>query len=201
MTVDLIISIILLGLALFILLWFFGGLIFASSRELSTYKLKSSLKRKVTNLESAAKLEMQGKFTEALEEIKNSLILENGPWSHAFIEQVTNHHMNALSQLVSLAEKLDHQLSDLPIAEGLFITRSELLRSFSDTSKASENMKKKLKERGTEQQSWAYAEITRKLDELKDKLSTNKRTINSKYDEIVKKLTRSPVGGADFTYH
>lgn len=173
----------------------------ASSRELSTYKLKSSLKRKVINLESAAKLEMQGKFTEALEEVKNSLILDNGPWSHAFIDQVTNHHMNALSQLVSMAEKLDHQLSDLPIAEGLFITRSELLRSFSDTSKASENMKKKLKERGTEQQSWAYAEITRKLDELKDKLNTNKRTITLKYDEIAKKLTISPEGGADFTYH
>lgn len=201
MTIDIIISLLLLGLALFILLWFFASIFFTSGKEFLTFRLKSSLKKKVSNLEIASRLQSQGKFTESLSEIKESFILDIGPWSHQFIEQVTNHHMNALSQLLSMSEKLDHQLTDLPIAEGLLMARSELLKSYSDASKASDNVKKKLKERGTEQQNWAYAEVTRKIEELKDKLATNKRTILTKYDEIAKKLTSTSGNGADFTFH
>lgn len=201
MTTTLIISLLLLGLALFILLWFLSTLFNASTLEWRTFKLRTSIKRRVEHLQKASKLQNQGKLPEALTEIKNSLILDDGPWSHSFIEDISNHHLNALNQLVLMSEKLGQQISNLPIAEGLFLTRTELLKSFSDASRAVEAVKKKLKERGTEQQNWAYAEVTKKLDELKDKLATNKRTINYKYDEIAKKLTRSTSSSADFTYH
>lgn len=201
MTIDLIISIILLGLSLFILLWFFTSIFFTSGKELLTFRLKTSLKKKVANLEMAAKLQSQGNYSDALAEIKLSFILDTGPWSHPFIEQVTNHHMNALSQILSMAEKLDQQLTDLPIAEGLLLARSDLLKSFSDASKSADYIRKKLKERGSEQQNWAYAEAARKIDELKDKLATNKRTILSKYDEIAKTLTNTSSNNVDFTYH
>lgn len=120
-----------------------------------------------------------------------------------FIENIHIHHMSALSRVVTLFDNADLRIDDLPIIEGLFVYRLELLRAYSETRQQQQLLRKKIQsEEGNKSNlSWAEEEFNKKNEDLVDKLQTNRRTLESKLESLYKIILSKASRNDEITYH
>lgn len=152
-------------------------------------------------LKSADQHILSGDLTTAVKFLKDSFFLQWGSWDVEFVDAINTHHMSILSRMVSISDRVSSRLEDLPLIEGLFISRHELLRAYIEVSKQQKDLSSKIKSKGKDKNySWAKNEFTKKKTEIHDKLATNSKTINSKLEDIFNQLTAVRTG-SEITYH
>jgi tetratricopeptide (TPR) repeat protein len=158
------------------------------------------LRRKVKLVETADLLMREGKLEEAAEALKHAFVLNHQRGDEAFLERLYTHHLGILSRLVTIAEKRNRRVENLPLLEGLLASRNDLIRGYEDVSFGKRKLRERRKEKGMETPPWADDEFDRKLRELIDRLDTNRKSIESQLDDLTKSLG-TEASGEEVTYH
>ncbi|MBX7142817.1 MAG: hypothetical protein K1X79_00025 [Oligoflexia bacterium] len=157
------------------------------------------LRRHQATLAEAEALLERGHFESAWPALQGSFIFEHiktGP----LIEKVASHNLSTLARLVAAAEITSTRLPNLPILEDLLATRHGLLRGFLEVQETTVKIKKRPAHDGKDIPEWALSEFSKKLTELKEKLETNKRSLDSQLKETFALLKKQPAQ-SEVTYH
>ena len=104
---------------------------------------------------------------------------------------------------VTIRKSCLNSIDDLPIIEGLFVYRLELLRAYSETRQQQQLLRKKIQsEEGNKSNlSWAEEEFNKKNEDLVDKLQTNRRTLESKLESLYKIILSKASRSDEITDH
>lgn len=188
-------AIIALGFVAFILAAVLGALLpgFKSLPD------RLSLQKHQANLTAAEELLEKGHFEKAWPILHSSFIFEHIKSPH-FIERAASHNLSTLARLVAAAELTATRLPNLAILEDLLSTRHGLLRGYLEVHETTLKIKKRPEKSGKDIPDWALSEFSKKLLELKEKLDTNKLSLDSQLKETFALLRKQPQQG-EVTYH
>lgn len=188
----------LVGLSLigFIIWVVFGSLIL----DLRAWAGRQKLVRKQRLLSEADELLRKGDLTLALPKLKDALLLDQELNTPILIETVTHHHLSILSRLISIAEQSSTHLPNLAIVEDLLASRAQLFRTLSEARQTRRSLRRRSAGKETEVPDWARAEYEKKLTEIRDRLATNKKSLDAKLGEIFLALS-SRSSAQEVTYH
>lgn len=125
----------------------------------------------------------EGKFFEAMKELRKSLILDVLKNEDA-IFKTREHHQNLLSRCLVIGEQLNCKLENLPKVEHLVTQRSELLLLLLKTETAYRNFLSKRKDAPE----WSKKDYQMKVLQVKQELSTNKTDLSRELDSLLKNL-------------
>lgn len=154
-------------------------------------------KQREKHLKTADELIEKGAFLPAFEALRRAFYFEQLRLERELVDKINNHHISILSRVVIVSEKLSRHIPNLAIIEDLLMTRGELMRSFFEARSSREAL---LKKRSREVPGWALDEYASKLHELKDKLTTNRRSLESQLDKVLDSLKDIP-RESEITYH
>jgi hypothetical protein len=160
---------------------------------------RQKLTRKEGLLKTADSLIKADSFSEALALLRNAFLLDEMPSSPALIESAAHHHMSILSRLIAISERTSSHIPNLAVVEDLLSTRAQLLRSLHEAETAKKSLKQRRKDK-KELPQWAVAEYENRSKDILDKLSTNKKSLTSKLDELFNALSSAP-SRQEVTYH
>lgn len=193
-------AIALLAVAVVIIGYFFRVLLanlHANPRGLSE---RWSLKKKERILLMADEQIQAGKLDRATSLLREAFFAEHIKSDPTLIDRAHNHHMEILGRILTLSEKLGAQISNIAVVEGLFQSRADLMRAYLDISKSQEALDERRREKGQATPEWALAEFTKRLDDVKDKLKTNDRSLASQLEVLFASLASVGRSG-EVTYH
>lgn len=167
--------------------------------DLLTWARRSKLGRKQRLLKNADELAKQGALEQALSRLQEAFMLDHTPLDPVLIESISHHHLSILSRLIALSDQRAARLPHLAVVEDLLASRAQLLRALHEAVAA----RKSLRERRGEKKDlpeWALAEYEKKVVDIRDRLATNRKSLESKLSEIFSAL-RSMTPGQEVTYH
>ena len=187
-----------LGLALIVALLrlmfasFFGN----SGSWLEKYRIK----QKENLLERAEVYIKAADFASVSSLLRGAFYLDQIKSDARLVERVHNHHLGILSKIITLADRFNMHLDSLPIVEDLLISRAQLMKTIIEKKAARSTLRKKGSEKNRKTPDWALNEFGSQLLDLRDKLGTNRRSLESQIDKLFTGLAsaRSP---DEVTYH
>lgn len=165
-----------------------------------SFRDRFKLRRKKQVIERIDQLLQQNQLKQAGEGIRESFFLDPRRPDRALIDQIATHHLEALNRLVALSDRYSRHLSGLPLLEDLLLTRSDLLRSQFDVSQTRRELSARKLSSGHRSPDWARNEFSKKLLDITDRLTTNRRTIENQVRELLDSLHESPEPD-HVTYH
>lgn len=158
------------------------------------------VQRKEQLLRTFDRIAKERNLASALSLLRDSFFLDEIRHSQALIERVNNHHTTILGRLVSLAEARSSHLPNLAIVEDLLLSRALLLRGLLETREILAGARKKKPGGSFSQPKWAEQEFNKKLEDLYDKLATNRRSLEAQLKDLFANLMRVP-DPKEVTYH
>ena len=163
---------------------------------------RRKLKRRQSALEEADRAIDEKRFEVAAQSLRNAVFLDIIQRDLSLIPRVGALHLSLLNKLILLAELRSYQLSNLPLLEELFSTRVQLLKSWNEAKLTRKESRHKKKEAGEALPDWAAKEYNKKVEDLADKLKTNRMSIESQLDKLFQELySADPSNDTDVTYH
>ena len=111
------------------------------------------------------------------------------------IQHQLDHNLAVLGKLVMIAEGASQEIEGLPVLEELFEVRSELMRALSEAELKSQSLSKR-----AHAPSWGAEEFERKIKDIRDRITTNQRTVEEQISRAVRSLTERGQGDG-ITYH
>ena len=108
--------------------------------------------------------------------------------------------MHILSRIIGVAKSHSRQIEHLPVVEDLLTSRETLLTIHIEHLATRDNLRARRQRDKKETPTWAIAEFSKKIDEIVDKLATNRQSLESQLDRVFEDLARLPVGD-EVTYH
>ena len=193
---PLLFTLISLAIVAFLLKSLFGP-VFGQTRGL-TERLKFRQKQKLA-LE-AERLIVAGEPKLAYPILADAFYLAALVKSSALIDDVTNHNLDILAKIIGIAENHARHLDNLAIVEDLIQSRAQLMRSYFEKISTKDSIKRKRRELGKDAPPWALDEFERQLNDLKDRLETNRLSLSSTIKQIFRAL-EDMSGSAEVTYH
>ena len=160
---------------------------------------RQKLLRKQKLLMSADELLKTGDFGSALPKLRDSFVLEIPPLRASAVESAAHHNLSILSRLITIAERSGSHIPNLAVVEDLLASRAQLCRALVETTLGKRSLGKKTGEK-KDIPEWAVAEFDKKLSEINDRLTTNKKSLEGKLGEIFSSLA-SPRPASEVTYH
>lgn len=167
--------------------------------DLTLWLGRQKLSRKQQLLTKADELAQRGLHTDALPVLRSAFIFDHALLNPVLIEGVTHHHLSILSRLIAISEKTSSHIPNLAVVEDLLASRAQISRALHEAHAA----KRTLRDRRAEQKElpeWALAEYKKKLSDLRDKLDTNRKSLEVKLSEIFAALSTTP-SEQEVTYH
>lgn len=158
------------------------------------------LKRKMRALAAVDKALERGALADASQLLKDAFYLEQVKLDKKFIAYVHHHNVSVLGRLVVLHEKRGVHMQNLALVEGLFQSRRELMESHYDTISTRSALREKRGQKGKDVPQWSSSEFDSKLEGVRDKIFTNKRTLRAQLQEAFKALG-SLSSEREITYH
>lgn len=142
-----------------------------------------------------------GDFEQANQLLRDAFYFGGSKGEGGLIERGNNHNLAILGRVIHISERLSTHLDNLPIVEDLLLTRAQLIKTFAERKLSQAALRKKRRsEKGGAEQSWAALEFSKQLDELRDKIQTNQKSLESQLARLFAAL-----GGArkrdEVTYH
>jgi hypothetical protein len=178
------------------ILW---ALLHSAWADVLSWAYRQKLAKKERSLAAADALIKNGAYAEALPVLRDCFLLDQLPRNPALIEGITHHHLSVLSRLIAIGEGTSSHVPNLAIVEDLFSSRAQYLRTVHETYHAKKSLGQR-KKSGKELPEWAVAEYDNKLEELTDKLDTNRKSLENKIAEIFTALSSAPTSH-QVTYH
>ena len=117
-------------------------------------------------------------FKVAINALHSAFIFEHAQ-STKDLEEVQRYNFTLLSKMISLSEASAQHIGNIEILEELLSSRFLLQRNYIDILEAREASKKRKAQEQKEIPAWAVNEFQRKLDEVLDKLKTNRNSLDS----------------------
>lgn len=137
---------------------------------------------------------------EALALLRSAFFFDHPVHYPATIERIHTLHMQILSRVIGVAKSHSRQIDNLPVVEDLLASRETLLSIHIEHVATRDNLRARRRRDRKQTPTWAIAEFTRKIEEILDKLATNRQSLESQLDRIFLDLARFPVG-EEVTYH
>lgn len=158
------------------------------------------VQRKEQLLRTFDRVAKERNLASAVNLLRDAFFLDEIRHSQALIERVNNHHTAILGRLVSLADARSSHLPNLAIVEDLLLSRALLLRGLLETREILAGARKKSGGGSFSQPKWAEQEFSKKLTDLYDKLTTNRRSLQAQLSELFSSLMRAAESN-EVTYH
>jgi len=177
-----------LGLV-YVLLRAIGGAVSGNPRE---WLEGLRVRRRQRFLSIADELMRTNHRLEALRKLRTAFYFEQPILFQSTIDRVHAHHMSILSRLIGDAHGRSHQIDNLPIIEDLLASREDLLTGYIEHVAARDNLTARRRRDRKETPAWAIAEFSKKIDDIVDKLTTNRHTLESQLDSLIDTLRRLP---------
>lgn len=149
---------------------------------------------------TADELMKSNKVSEALRVLRSAFFFEHPVRYPSTVERIREHHLNILSRVIGVAKSHSRQIEHLPVVEDLLASRETLLTVHIEHIATRDNLRARRRRDKKETPTWAIAEFTKKIDDILDKLTTNRQSLESQLDRVFEDLARLPVG-EEVTYH
>lgn len=159
---------------------------------------KFRFRQKQKLLKHFDELSARGASGRAFEALRGGFFLDHVYLDADLIDRISGHHAGVLSRISVLAEQNSRSLPNFAVLEDLLQSRCELMRLYVETVTS-----KRLMSRNPKKQipRWALDEYRRKLDDIVDRLKTNRHSIESQIKELFSALKDSTTGESGVTYH
>jgi hypothetical protein len=174
---------------LYILLRSIGGAISGDPRQ---WFEALKVRRRERGLVVADELMRTNHRLEALRKLRAAFFFEHPVFFQSTIERIHAHHMNILSRLLGDAHGRRHQIDNLPIIEDLLASREHLLAGYIEHVAARHNLAARRRRDHKETPAWAIAEFSKKIEDIVDRLNTNRHALESQLDSLIDTLRRIP---------
>lgn len=159
---------------------------------------KLRFKNKVRLIKSADDMLAGGVTDKAFGLLRDGFFLESVQNDADLIDRIRGHHSGIVSRLMVIAEQRAASIPNLAVVEDLLQSRCELMRLHLETLQGRRQLSRARKR---EMPQWAKEEYRRKLDDILDRLKTNRRSIESQLSETFSFLKRLGDEQADITIH
>ena len=180
-----IISASLLAILSLALLFYFVRIVFSSiTFDLRGFANRMRLQRKEKTLAGADLAIEAGELERARALLRDAFFLGGEFESFGFLDKVNNHNLEILGRILTLTESHASHFNNLPIVEGLLQSRLELYRSLIEAAQTKAKLKERQKTKGKEAPDWACGEFARKVAEIRDRLESNRKSLESQLDEL-----------------
>lgn len=188
------------AVALLIILIFFRVVIESLVGDLRGWPNNIKLKRKERLLTQVTKEAKDPPSYSQYSVLRDAFFLDEVFADNGFLEKMNSHHNEILSWLVAVSERYSKHLDNIVLVEELLQSRSELMKLRIEIADGLKNIKKKRKEKGQTTPEWAKNEFMSKLGELNEKITTNRRTLDSQLNHLFQLLEKLP-SSQEVTYH
>lgn len=129
-----------------------------------------------------------GQPAEALRILRTAFFFDYPIRHPQTIDRIHEHHMHILSRVLTIAQNHSRTIENLPVIEDLMATREQLLRSHIDHVEARRSLTLRRRKDKKETPAWAISEFTKKLDDITDKLATNRQSLEIQLDQAFGRL-------------
>jgi hypothetical protein len=131
--------------------------------------------------------------------LRQFLIFDNVKFNPDLIERVSSLNFSVLSKIFDLTKAKKIECSEIEILEGLFSSRTAILRACAEILTNRNNL---LRKRNNSMPSWAFDEYQKKLVEFSEQLETNRKSIELQLDRIYLNFQRPSDSPQDeIVYH
>ncbi len=158
--------------------------IFGNTRGLGE---RARFKRREQNLKRADTAIRQGEFLAALKLIEAAFFFDHIRKDQALIDQVVGHHIGVLGRLIAISEEEGHPITGLAVIEDLVHSRGELMRAYMEATSTRDSLGKNRKKAVPR---WALDEYDKKMSEILERLSVNKRSLASQFQVVISDLRK-----------
>jgi hypothetical protein len=197
---EIIPAIVLSGIGTFFVVIFAKSILSAFPFSFRGLPDRMRLKRRQALLAQADQAIERDALPEACTALRGAFYLETVRLAPELIDKINNLHHAVLGRLVILSEKSGGLLANLPVVEDLLIRRGELLKEIDEVRRARSGLSRRSNEKGRTSANWAVGEYNRRLDELREKISTNRQSLESQLDTLFQSLRKAPAS-SEVTYH
>ena len=181
----------LFGLTGLVILIYVSSLVFqAIFNNLRGLLMKNRITKRESELAKAELLLQMGNSVDALNILKNALILETKVADHGQIDKVFAHNLSVISIINRVSKDYSSLYRNIPVVQELLQTRRNLMRAYLDASlsKQAINQKRTFSLKST---SWALSEFDKKIEELSSFLKTNHQSLKSEIDRLFSSINSS----------
>ncbi len=131
--------------------------------------------------------------------LRQTLYFDHLKYNSELIERISSLNFSVLAKIFDLTKTRDIQASDIEILEGLFSSRTALLRSCGEVLNSRNSLMRK---RNNDMPSWAFDEYQKKLSDFSEQLDTNRKSIELQLDRISVSIEKKPASQKDeIVYH
>ena len=107
------------------------------------------------------------------------------------VDRLTSHHLSILERLLALAEKRSMHLENLAVLEDLILSRAHLMKALIEKKSLLRGERPMPAGEDAETPEWARQQFARVYAELRDRLITNQRSLESQLGTLFDSLLRS----------
>ncbi len=150
-------------------------------------------------LERSDRLIEQREFKAAAPLLQEALILLHIKKDRALVERSVQFNLSVISRIISIAEHTGAHLENLAIVEDLIHSRGELQLAFLDGLRDRSAFQRRRSEAGKGAPDWALSEFNRKVEDLEERITTNKRSLQTQVKELLDAAANGP--STTITYH
>jgi hypothetical protein len=197
---SLIFPLILMAIALIVIAYFFYLVTSNINFNPRLFSERWKLRRKERLLEQADDQLEKGLVLRGCQLLRQAFCLDVVTHDVDLIERLQNHHLEILERVVAVSERTSAHLDNLPLVEGLIQSRSDLLRAYVEILQSKNTISRRRKEKGQDTPDWAVQEFSRKLKDIGDRISINRKSLDSQLNTLFASLGRSPET-KEVTYH
>ena len=159
---------------------------------------KQKLKKKIQFLYRADALIQANDHQSAVALLRNAFCLDHFRSDFSILDKLNNHHLSILSRALTIAEKPRTRLDSLAVLEDLLATRIQLQKAYLEKSMVKRGVTAKTS--GRANPAWATAEFENQLSELRDRLGTNRKSLESQLSKLFHELAMVKAH-EEITYH
>lgn len=131
--------------------------------------------------------------------LRQTLYFDHLKYNPELIERISSLNFSVLAKIFDLSKTKDINASEIEILEGLFSSRTSLLRSCGEVLISRNSL---LRKRNNDMPAWAFDEYQRKLTEFSEQLDTNRKSIELQLDRIFVSIEKNPASKEEeIVYH
>lgn len=142
----------------------------------------------------------QDSYDAAYPLLRNAFLLDLFNRDDRFINRLHDHHLSVLGAVLTISEQKVRRIPNLPIVEELLQIRATMLKAYHEAVLTKRALSSQRKNKGKSPK-WAVQEFQKKIQELKEKLTENRQSIERELDKLFATLQNRSGEESEVTYH